>query len=54
MEAGVVGGHWMTTANWENTERPLELKPRDQSANLLHEKVGVIARQLFEQSLQLF
>ena len=36
--------HWMTTANWENPERPLELKPRDQSANLLHDQAQGIAR----------
>ena len=38
--------HWMTTANWENPERPLELKPRDQSANLFYNQAQAISRRL--------
>jgi len=36
--------HWMTTANWENSERPLELKPRDQSAYLFYNQAQATSR----------
>ena len=36
--------HWMTTANWENSERPLELKPRAQSANLFYNQAQATSR----------
>ena len=33
-----------THANWENTERFLELQPRDQSTNLLYGQAQAISR----------
>ena len=39
--------HSMKTTNWENPERSPEIKPGDQPADLLYEKVGAIARQLY-------
>ena len=33
-----------TDANWENTERSLELQPRDQSTNLLYGQAQAISR----------